>query len=603
MFGMSNCSSVVCQKNTAQAKENTNFEAFILSDLHFVSPKNISNPKQYICDKGILSFSSGAIIKTALDKAILTKHKNVLVCGDLCDNSLECNHKELSKIFHQYSNKGLNIYVVPGNHDLLGIYSEKNAKRLSNKKFREFYNDFGYSKAQKNVFGLSYATNIGNVRLIALDNISFENKNYDKQVENLEKLIKFSNKQAEIAKKQNKIPIVMMHKPLSDIMGKKLSKILNLADESFLQHRVISGNKKFVLSNFAKTGVRYIFSGHIHASNIDKLKTDDGKTIVSVTTSSLIDNSPSFRAVKISQKGIDCKTKTIDFVNPDYIPKNAPKETKEKLHFGLKKIQQADQKRCVLNQIYKELNKFLKNSTNSFFGDKKVSQDKQKLFDMLLGLANKNLYGKDSIDEILMKYGGKLPKSNYKTMIDAIYETTATFMDGKRFEKNSVELDLFFDFAKVFIIKSIENNNFFALDKTRFVQMKNSEIDCLCRGIVKNGKIQIVSNDILNNLLNIQALEDFRKNDKLMGAFVPKRINTIKDFSTFIDLIEVGSGLIDLQNPKDYFVVKKENGKAVYTGEIDMEKIYKKFVLSELLSDVIFEQNLPNIDLKYNFSK
>ncbi len=130
---------------------------FIVSDLHF-SLKNNSS---------IYPLMSRAedMMNTIADEVIAAHPAVFILCGDNTNSGRESDAEALAKILERIHDAGIEVVVVPGNHD----FDLSNADS-----FDSVYHGL-CEKDSVDTASLSYSLNIGSLRILAMDDSSFTN--------------------------------------------------------------------------------------------------------------------------------------------------------------------------------------------------------------------------------------------------------------------------------------------------------------------------------------------------------------------------------------------------------------------------------------------
>ncbi|HEY9864953.1 MAG TPA: metallophosphoesterase, partial [Candidatus Obscuribacterales bacterium] len=141
---------------------NLNFKFAIVSDLHIALPETIwDHPHRF----HLVEVSIPAL-ELALDHLGQLDLDFLLLPGDLTQHGERENHQWLSQRLSQLPYP---VYVIPGNHDIPALESQKNV--ISFKEFPQYYRGFGYENPQ----GLDYTQEIlPGLQLIGLNSHHFD---------------------------------------------------------------------------------------------------------------------------------------------------------------------------------------------------------------------------------------------------------------------------------------------------------------------------------------------------------------------------------------------------------------------------------------------
>ena len=264
-------------------------------------------------------------------RAKATGMKYLLILGDLTWNGELEGHKVLAARLERFEEEtGVQVAVVPGNHDInnkdgldFSGGKKKPAKPASLARFREIYQNLGYDLPNMEQFtppkgnlggGLSYAADLeGGYRLIALDSCKYSKDGGDAADTSgmlSDDLLHWAAAQCEAAVEAGKAPIGMLHHSLIHHFGLQT-----------VAPRFLIDNARRVCEALANAGMHFVFSGHIHTSEIADYTADSGAVIYDIATSSLADFPPTIREAGFtanSPQDITARIKThpVDLVKP-----------------------------------------------------------------------------------------------------------------------------------------------------------------------------------------------------------------------------------------------------------------------------------------------
>ncbi len=159
----------------------------VATDWHYLAPE-LTDHGDYF--EQVISEADGKVmaymeeLSEAFVAQIMEESPDVLVLtGDLTFNGARESHEALAKKLAKIEQAGIDVYVLPGNHDL----HNRMAARLTGEtfalvdsvtgeQFREIYHDFGYDKAQIDPVSGSYEVQLSDqVSLLMLDTYSADN--------------------------------------------------------------------------------------------------------------------------------------------------------------------------------------------------------------------------------------------------------------------------------------------------------------------------------------------------------------------------------------------------------------------------------------------
>lgn len=206
--------------------------------------------------------------------------------GDLTFNGERESHLELADRFKTMEDRGLKIYVTPGNHDIENPASRSwlkgkvaAVKSISPADFRKIYQDFGYGEAlSRDRETLSYvAQPAPKLRLLMLDSAKYT-RNRELGYAEMSGVIPASTREwirsnAAAARKDGALLVAAMHHNLMDHHP--------MVNEGFTVDDAES-----LRELFAELGINFILSGHIHAQEISMRETSQGP-VYDIATSAL----------------------------------------------------------------------------------------------------------------------------------------------------------------------------------------------------------------------------------------------------------------------------------------------------------------------------
>lgn len=259
----------------------------------------------YSSVQGQMNYESEAIFRAMLSDFVNGDSKYLLIAGDItCGKRL--SHTKAAELLKQAEDiSGKSVFVINGNHD---CDDNDFDKYISVDEFKEIYKDLGYDKAlSTEPTSASYSADLdGKYRLLAIDSCIY-GKDNGQITENVFNWIK---EQVELAKKDNKTLIAMMH-------------------HSILPHfevqPMFTGYAKYA-EFFADNGIKLVFTGHVHANDISSSTTKGGNTIYDVQTGSLIVSPNAYRVVSLSGGNADITSNYITKIDTGYLPQGYPEE-------------------------------------------------------------------------------------------------------------------------------------------------------------------------------------------------------------------------------------------------------------------------------------
>ena len=254
----------------------------------------------------------------------------VLITGDLSKDGEKASHNYVVSKLDELKVAGIPTLVIPGNHDRgangNAVYyngaGTTPAETADNDWFASRYANYGYgTDSERESTTLTYACEpIAGLVVIGIDSGTDGNISATTLAWVCEKAIE--------ARSKGKRVIAMMHHPL----------IEHVTNSSMLVSTVSVVNSDEVRNALANAGVKVVFTGHFHTSDIAKDYNDEmTKEIFDVNTGSLISYPCDYRLVTLSNDLYDLSLTTEHISS---VPSKTEFGTyaKDRLHASIKKI-------------------------------------------------------------------------------------------------------------------------------------------------------------------------------------------------------------------------------------------------------------------------
>ena len=268
----------------------------VMSDMHVMVDElwNKSHPEVFYSDPKMVEHSQ-ELFDLAIQRVKDNAPDFLLVPGDLTYNGELKNHQYVAQKFAELEAAGIQVFVIPGNHDI----SDPGAKdyssgtpvktdNLSAIGFAELYADFGYNEAvmrlDEGVDSLAYMTYLfDDIAIIGL-NTNLSNIGGHKSAggftEGMMTFLKKCTKKALLAGRNN--ILVMAHHPVMEhINGQSFidkNHIANMADDmiplSDIQQQLLASH------------VHVVFTGHAHIHSAAHISSDEYGTLYDISTGS-----------------------------------------------------------------------------------------------------------------------------------------------------------------------------------------------------------------------------------------------------------------------------------------------------------------------------
>lgn len=386
----------------------------VASDLHYdhtrTEPFDVYTPDDeifwYANRRAQMEDESGFIIDEFLRQCAENDDvKFVLIPGDLVDDgrAIQTPHYDVAAKFSKFeAESGKPVFVINGNHDA----ADHEGCATTYDEFKSIYWEFGYAEALEiRENDCSYVADLDdNYRLIALDTCSDASTEDGMTTEKVEWVLD----QAEKAKADGKNPILMMHHNLLD----------HLPAQRILSRNFIVRFHYTTATLFANAGIKLVFSGHEHCSDVATYTTPNGNTIYDFATTSLTMYPLQYRLITCTDDEITYTAETIDKIDTD----------------ALNAATGGQFSQAQLDLMNEGLNDyalgFLRTGIQyrlelSFTMEKMgISEDAiyynlvKTAVDMFTGILDMPLYGENSVQELAKDYNLVIPESDYVNLWD-----------------------------------------------------------------------------------------------------------------------------------------------------------------------------------------
>lgn len=296
----------------------------VVSDIHYMDPSIApddpeNNPywQEYVSrDRKIFELSDYNFRKTIVN-LIDEKPDILLITGDLAkEGELVC-HETVKYSLQELENKGIQVFVVPGNNDI-GNPDAKSFKTdppsaipsITEDEFASIYGPFGFDEAiYRDANSLSYICQpYDNLWILAIDGVKRSSSGVSGAINPL--TLEWIKEKMIEANENDITVLAMMHYGILE----------HYTGQKYLEPLIkSSGDNAIALMN---AGIRLIFTGHYHASDIVDFSSE-GKILTDIQTGSLVTPPYSFRIMTLDDNFINIDTKRIT----DLISRRSTDET------------------------------------------------------------------------------------------------------------------------------------------------------------------------------------------------------------------------------------------------------------------------------------
>ncbi|MBR2480127.1 MAG: metallophosphoesterase [Clostridia bacterium] len=550
------------------------FTIMVMSDVHVFEEAHVGD----LCDDflafdalrtGRVQYLSECIFRNAVDKVIDTKPDALLIPGDIVDVATVSTHKKIADYLKAVEDAGIDVYVVPGNHDTASKspsfengYQEY-VEAADYDKFAEIYADFGYNEAvDRHDNSISYATDMGeNYRVISID-ATRAKANPDKLSDDL---IEWAVNAVEQAIADGKTPIGLTHYSLISHYGEILSNFTN--EKAYINDAI---NFR---SQLMEAGLEYVFTGHMHASDIVSYTDKTGRTLYDIETASLPAFPSPIRKIDVFGEEFHFNSIFLEALKEDTLPDYLPAEERAEI---LANYQDYANKYLAVDMMdnvttgnklggYVDMLIGAFDIDTSSAGAKKLNDD---FVNTIVDLVEAPIYDKDAkanettVESICRKYNVTLPVvEGYTTVGDYIFGFVGKWFKGdEKVELGSDEdlllryciysaLDVVAEFDLFGRLHELQPN-VHVVDLTQSMPLLFSE-----------GKLDVVNNNLLSNVF--KSVPMIKDNSMLSGLI---NMPSAEIMSTVANLL----GMIDLFGLDLTYVIDGANGALSFTAIFEL---------------------------------
>ncbi len=278
----------------------------VFSDTHILSPELGTGMalEEYLSEDRKLLRESIKIMDSLLESIKQEAGDFVIVTGDLTKDGEKVSHELMASYLRQIEKSGKQVYVVPGNHDILNPHAVRYEGDISipvpsvtPEQFSEIYSDFGFDEAlYRDSDSLSYVVEPkSGLWLLALDACRYkENPGREDPVTDgafNSKTLNWIEEMLIKARQQHKAVTISMHHNVAEHYK---------GQEKYFGEYIID-NYVEVSRLFSAYGVRMVFTGHYHAQDITMVRfPGENQFLLDIETGSLVTYPCPYRLVQIT---------------------------------------------------------------------------------------------------------------------------------------------------------------------------------------------------------------------------------------------------------------------------------------------------------------
>lgn len=260
--------------------------------------------EDYLASDRKLLKESAEILDTVVAAIGAEKASFVIMSGDLTKDGERVSHELFAGYLRQIEATGKQVYVVPGNHDILNGHAFKYVRdrtervpTVTPEEFTGIYSEYGYQEAlYRDAASLSYVTEPqAGLWLLALDSCR-----YAEQAEDGEPITdgKFSPETLHWIEEML-IAAAKQDKPVIAVLHHGIVEHYKGQDDYFGEY--LLDDYGAVSKLLAVYNVRLVFTGHYHAQDITLQRGPEaGKFVFDIETGSLVTYPSPYRIVSIT---------------------------------------------------------------------------------------------------------------------------------------------------------------------------------------------------------------------------------------------------------------------------------------------------------------
>lgn len=586
-----------------ESREKTEYKVAVMSDLHYFSPELIGD-YSYDSIQSKLNDAktyeiSRAMIMSALDEVVSGGYNAVIITGDLCDDHALQSHTELAEIFASVEERGVDVFVVPGNHDVDGSgtgyqgvkYTESGIEQVEDfydtpsitESFKNIYLSFGYDKARASL-GLTYVADLTDkLRLLAIDNCSTEFSLAT---------VEFIKQQLAIAKQDGVRVIAAMHKPIYDIFDEvsmfidTSSAVTDYADE---------------LEDALKGNVSLLLVGHNHAN--DAVTHSSGEDeLYEIMTVSLTQSTNSYRVLEFSKNYIYGSVKKLGTIKAEYLPDYLTAADKSLILSDYSEYSKARVNRFVTARV-KGID------LSSKISDIVFGESIPEGFDAVAKDIEQFVFspfkGEGSYAEFMKSYGYDFPDNGYGDIFDLMTDIALKVFDGGENLKGTKQMQTLSAAIKA-VFAYVYSTDFFDYlsDAYKVTRPDSNKVISL---LLQSDKLNLLSSSLVDALLHFDAVTDILNTSssslvKILKAYLPKdgRFDSTEELNVFLSLIPVLELMFDVDLDK-YFEEQTDGEYTSYTGVVDFDGFVSAFLFDGAVKSFVTDFDFPDRTFKISY--
>lgn len=299
----------------------------VITDVHFLSEQLVDDGKAYQSYQNATGRNVKdlhAVLELVLSDLHAEEIDVLLISGDLTNHGERQSHLDFIEKLKPLQQNGTRIFVTPGNHDVQIPDSKKyigdkaqSVPSISPQDFADLYAPLGASSMlKKDTASLSYLAELNDKTwLLSIDANRY--KEYTTTSLTGGRILASTlNWMLEIlaeAKKKGIVVLGMMHHGLVEHMPYQSTFFANYLIDDWQKNAAI----------LADAGLKVVFTGHFHSTDVSAFTSSPGNTIYDVETGSLAQYPFAYRLMELNDDTLNIDTRFVSSLpgNGDFIEK------------------------------------------------------------------------------------------------------------------------------------------------------------------------------------------------------------------------------------------------------------------------------------------
>ena len=281
---------------------------YLITDLHhWAKAQGVSGKgyeELYHTEHRFLA-ETGAVITSVIDRIIADSETEiVLVAGDIVADGAREAHGEIIPMLRRLKDAGKRVFLITATHDFhdkpLKAVGDKvgRATKIKRDELYDMYNEFGRNEAvSEHRKSHSYSVMLDEKTRLLCMNDDGKGGGSD-FCGYFDDCVEWIKQQLDEANANGEFVMVMTHHPA--LPPNPIYPILSKRD--------MLARYDEMTDLFADNGVKYIFTGHTHMTNIAVKTTESGNSIYDINTGSLVAYPCPFRKLELTENELIVKT-------------------------------------------------------------------------------------------------------------------------------------------------------------------------------------------------------------------------------------------------------------------------------------------------------